>query len=59
MPTVMNLNILEMVAKVSLFKPISIFYCHNCHGYGHSAIDCKKPKFDSDNENSKMFRNTN
>ena len=41
------------------FKPISKFYCHNCHGYGHNAVDCKKPKFDSDNANSRVFRDTN
>ena len=37
------------------FKPITNFYCYNCHGYGHKVVDCKKPKFD----NSRMFRNTN
>ena len=41
------------------FKPITNFYCYNCHGYGHKAIDCKNPKFDSSNGNSIMFRNTN
>ena len=41
------------------FKPILNFCCHNCHGYGHHAIDCKKPKFDNDNGNSRMFRDTN
>ena len=46
--------------KGKSFKPISNFYCHNCHRYGHYAVDCKKPKFDSNNNtNSKMFRNTN
>ena len=40
------------------FKPISKFYCHNCHGYGHNVVDCKKPKFDNNNTNSRMFRNT-
>ena len=41
------------------FKPILYFYCHNCHGYGHNVVDCKKPKFDNDNANSRMFRDTN
>ena len=34
-------------------------YCHNCHGMGHKAIDCRKPKYDNDRRNSRMFRNTN
>ena len=34
------------------FKPISKFNCYNCH-------DCKKPKFDSNNANSRMSWNTN
>ena len=50
---------IEDDCKVKSFKPISKFYCHNCHGYGHYAVDCKKPKFDSDNANSRMHRNTN
>ena len=33
-------------------------YCHNCHGYGHYVVDCKKPKFDNDNTNSRIFRDT-
>ena len=41
------------------FKIISNFYCHNYHGYGNYAVDCKKPKFYTNNENSRMFRNTN
>ena len=41
------------------FKPITNFYCYNCHGFGHKAIDCKKPKFVDDNKNSKMFKDTN
>ena len=45
--------------KSKSFKPISNFYCHNCHGYGHNVVDCKKPKFDNDNENSRMFRDIN
>ena len=40
-------------------KPISNIYCHNSHGYGHNAVDCKKPKFENDNKNSRIFRNTN
>ena len=40
-------------------KPITNFYCYNCHGYGDREIDCKKPKFHSHNANSRMFRNTN
>ena len=45
--------------KGKSFKPISKFYCHNFHEYGHYVVDFKKPKFDSNNENSRMFRNTN
>ena len=41
------------------FKHISKLYCYNCHGYEHNAVDCKKPKFDNDNANSRMFRDTN
>ena len=45
--------------KGKSFKKISNFYCHNCHGYGHYALDCKKPNLDSNNNtNSRMFRNT-
>ena len=40
------------------FKPIINFYCYNCHGFGHKEVDCKKPKFDSNNSNSRMFRDT-
>ena len=49
----------EVNYKGKSFKPISKFYCHNFHGYGHYAIDCKKPKFDNNNANSRMHRNTN
>ena len=41
------------------FKPITNFYCYNCHGYGHKEVECKKPKFDGNNANSRMSRNTN
>ena len=41
------------------FKPITNFYCYNCHGFGHKAVNCRKPKFDSNNSNSRMFRDTN
>ena len=41
------------------FKPITNFYYYNCHGFGHKIVDCKKPKFDSNNRNSRMFRDTN
>ena len=50
---------IEDDCKGKSFKPISNFYCNNCHGYGHNVIDCKKPKFDNDNANSRMFRDTN
>lgn len=40
------------------FKPITNYYCYNYHGYGHKVVDCKKPKFDSYNGNSRIFRNT-
>ena len=46
--------------KGKSFKHISNFYCHHCHGYGNYVVDCKKPKFDSNNNtNSRMSRNTN
>ena len=41
------------------FKPITNFYCYNCHGFGHKVVDCKKPRFDSNNRNSRMFRDNN
>ena len=37
---------IEDDCKGKSFKPISNFYCHNCHGH-------------NDNANSRMFRNTN
>ena len=40
------------------FKPITNFYFYNFHGYGYREIDCKKPNFVSNNENSRMFKNT-
>ena len=49
----------EVDCKGNSFKPISKFYCHNCHGYGHYVLDCKKSKVDSNNANSRMHRNTN
>ena len=41
------------------FKPITNFYFYNCHCYTHKEVDYKKPKFDSNNANIRMFRNTN
>ena len=41
------------------FKPIINFYCYNCHGYGHKAVECKNPKLYGNNANSRMSRNTN
>ena len=41
------------------FKLITNFYYYNCHSFGHKAVDYKKPKFDSNNGNTRMFRNTN
>ena len=38
---------------------IKNFYCHNCHGIGHTVIDCRKPKYDNDKRNSRMSKNTN
>ena len=35
------------------------FYCHNCHGMGHKAIDCRKPKYYNDRRNNRMSRNIN
>ena len=49
----------EVDCKGKSFKPISKFYCHKCHGYGHYVVDCKKPKFDNNNENSRIYRNIN
>ena len=40
------------------FNHVKDFYCHNCHGMGHNAINCRKPKYDS-RRNSRMSRNTN
>jgi hypothetical protein len=41
------------------FSHVKYFYCHNCHGMGHNAIDCRKPKYDNDRRNNRMYRNTN
>ena len=41
------------------FNHVKDFYCHNCHGMGHNAIDCRKPKYDNDRRNSRMSRITN
>ena len=41
------------------FNHVKDFYCHNCHGMGHNAIYCRKPKYDNDRRNSGMFRNIN
>ena len=37
---------------------VTDFYCHNCHGMSHNAIDCRKPKYDNDRRNSRMSRYT-
>ena len=49
---------IEDDCKGKSFKPISNLYSHNCHGYGHNVVDCKKSRFDNDNENSRMFMDT-
>ena len=55
-----ELEHIEGECKGKSFKHISNFYSHNCHGYGHYVVDCKKPEFDSNNNtNSIMFTNTN
>ena len=41
------------------FNHVEDFYCHNCHGVGHNAIDCRKPKYDNDRRNSRMSRYIN
>ena len=41
------------------FNHVKDFYCHNCHGMSHKAIDFRKPKYDNDRRNSIMSRNTN
>ena len=38
------------------FNHVKDFYCH---GMGHNALDCRKPKYDNDRINSRIFRNTN
>ena len=40
------------------FNHVKDFYCHNFYGMGNSAIDCRKPKYDDDRRNIRMFRNT-
>ena len=40
------------------FIPITNFYCYNCHGCGDKAVECKKPKFNCNDTNSRMYRNT-
>lgn len=41
------------------FNHVKYFYSHNFHGMSHKAIDCRKPKYDNDRRNSRMFGNTN
>ena len=41
------------------FNHVKKFYCHNYHGIGHNASDCRKPKYDNDKRNGRMFRNIN
>ena len=41
------------------FKHVTNIYCYNCHGFGHREIDCRKPKFDNNSRNSRMYRDTN
>ena len=41
------------------FKPITDFFCYNCHGFGHKVVNCEKFIFDNSNSNSRMFRGTN
>ena len=31
------------------FKPITSFYCYNCHGFGQKAVYYMKPKIDGNN----------
>ena len=45
--------------KNKSFNHVKDFYCHNCHGVHHKAIDCRKPKYDDDRRNNRMSRNTN
>ena len=42
-----------------LFKHITNIYYSNWRGFGHKAVDYRKPKFDSNNSNSILFRDTN
>ena len=37
------------------FIHVTNFYCHNYHGVGHKEIDCKKPKYDNDKGNNRMY----
>ena len=41
------------------FNHVKDFYCHNFHGMGHNAIDCRKPKYDNDRRHSRMSWYTN
>ena len=41
------------------FNHVKNFHCHNCHGMGHNAIDCRKPKYGNNRRNSRISRNTN
>ena len=40
------------------FKDVKDFYCYNFHGISYRDNDCRKPIFDNDNRNSRMFRGT-
>lgn len=41
------------------FNNVKDFYCHNFHGMGHKAIYYRKPKYNNDRRNSRMFKNSN
>ena len=41
------------------FNHVKDSYCYNFHGMGHKEIGFRKPKYDNDRINSRMFGNTN
>lgn len=43
--------------KNNSIKHVIDFYCYNFHGNGHKAIDCKKPKFNNNDRNSRISTN--
>lgn len=55
---VMKLVIWKKNYTCKPFKLVIALCSYNCHDFGHGEINYKKPKFDSNNRNSRIFRDT-